>query len=200
VIDTLLYQLSFLEDRPSSGDAGSDEWHTPAPWLRAAEAAFGEAIDLDPCSCAAAQGNVRAARYFTRADDGLRQPWVARTCWLNPPYSNPLPWVQRALAAYDAGAVGQLLVLTNASFDPEWAQLLAARCCVLVSRERIQFLNLPGKSNRYGQAIWYCGPHDARFAAAYAQLAYALRAPSTTYGQREGRAHAATDAVHGSGV
>ncbi|MDP8929537.1 MAG: phage N-6-adenine-methyltransferase [Actinomycetota bacterium] len=62
---------------------GNVEWYTPRPYLDAAVAVMG-AIDLDPASCDLAQRNVRAVRYFTTEDDGLRQDWWGRV-WLNPP-------------------------------------------------------------------------------------------------------------------
>ncbi len=37
---------------------------------------------------------IPADRYFTMADDGLKQPWDGLV-WMNPPYSNPSPWVAR---------------------------------------------------------------------------------------------------------
>src|SRR5512134_1699762 len=53
---------------------GENEWYTPAPYVEAARACLG-AIDLDPASSATAQATVRAARFFTRDDDGLKQEW-----------------------------------------------------------------------------------------------------------------------------
>jgi len=37
---------------------------------------------------------IPAKRYFTMADDGLSQPWNG-LIWMNPPYSNSEPWVDR---------------------------------------------------------------------------------------------------------
>src|SRR5262249_31538221 len=55
----------------------STEWFTPAAYLEAAREVLG-AIDLDPASCPQAQEAVRAAHYFTAADDGLSRPWHGR--------------------------------------------------------------------------------------------------------------------------
>ena len=82
---------------------GENEWYTPAPYVEAARACLG-AIDLDPASSAAAQATVRAARFFTRDEDGLRHEWRGRI-WLNPPYAQPdiVHFVDKLLAEVNAG-------------------------------------------------------------------------------------------------
>lgn len=60
---------------------GTDEWGTPWDMVNA----LGE-FDLDPC---ASVENAKAKRFYTKEDDGLRQPW-GRRIWCNPPYSQPL--------------------------------------------------------------------------------------------------------------
>lgn len=37
---------------------------------------------------------VPCRRFFTEADDGLKQPWRGMI-WMNPPYSNSSPWVRK---------------------------------------------------------------------------------------------------------
>lgn len=38
--------------------------------------------------------HVPADKYYTKQDDGLKQPWSGRV-WLNPPYSLTTPWVHK---------------------------------------------------------------------------------------------------------
>jgi ParB family chromosome partitioning protein len=64
--------------------ASSVEYATPAWLVEPARAVLGGAIDLDPASCALANETVRAARIYTRMDDGLAQPWRG-TVFVNPP-------------------------------------------------------------------------------------------------------------------
>lgn len=53
---------------------GTDEWLTPQPILKA----LGP-FDLDPCAPANRPWDM-ATRHFTRADDGLIQPWGGGWC------------------------------------------------------------------------------------------------------------------------
>jgi phage N-6-adenine-methyltransferase len=67
------------------------EWATPAPLFQILHREF--SFSLDVCATAA---NRKCAAYFTRGQDGLRQPWIG-TCWMNPPYGRAIGlWVRKA--------------------------------------------------------------------------------------------------------
>ena len=78
-----------------SGIHGENEWYTPAKNIEVAREVLGE-IDLDPASHAIAQQTVKATRFFTAADDGLKQLWHGRVLF-NPPYGRGLiaPFVDK---------------------------------------------------------------------------------------------------------
>ncbi|MCG6216245.1 hypothetical protein [Vibrio furnissii] len=61
------------------------EYYTPVDIIDAARECMGS-IDLDPASCAIANQTVRAVRYFTKEDDGMVQPWMAKTLFMNHPF------------------------------------------------------------------------------------------------------------------
>ena len=71
--------------------ADSDERYTPA-WVFEG---LGATFDTDPASPGHNAGDhVPAAVKYTRADNGLEQPWHG-SVWLNPPFSNATPWARR---------------------------------------------------------------------------------------------------------
>lgn len=127
--------------------ADSDAWYTPAPIIHAARAVLGR-IDTDPASSVAAQAVVQASVWYDLCDDGLTQPW-RRSVWLNPPYSNPLPWVKRFVAhCGEPGNAG--IILVNCACSPEWAELLWAHGhAMCLFADRIRFWH-PAKSSGSG--------------------------------------------------
>src|SRR5690349_19840989 len=69
----------------------TDEWATPQDLFDALNAVF--KFTLDPC---ATHENAKCRRYFTRAQDGLKQPWSGRI-FMNPPYGRAIgKWVKKA--------------------------------------------------------------------------------------------------------
>jgi phage N-6-adenine-methyltransferase len=59
----------------------TDEWPTPQSFFDALNAEFH--FTLDAC---ATRRNAKCTRYFTAAQDGLRQDWGAHRVFCNPPY------------------------------------------------------------------------------------------------------------------
>ncbi|HVZ89598.1 MAG TPA: hypothetical protein VHG72_21735 [Polyangia bacterium] len=63
--------------------SATNEHYSPALIVEPARKLLGH-FDLDPASCAKANRVIQAATFFSRKDDGLRQPWFGRV-FLNPP-------------------------------------------------------------------------------------------------------------------
>jgi len=159
-------------------NTGNDEWYTPPEYVHAARDVLG-VIDLDPASSDAANRTVRAARYYTLADDGLAQPWEGRV-WMNPPYSTGLVdrFVGRLLEAYQSKDVPAAVVLTNNATDTRWWQSLARRsssvCCLA---GRIRFRGPDGAvagAGLQGQTIAYLGDDPSTFVERFTEYGVVL--------------------------
>lgn len=100
-------------ERPA--DWTSDDWSTPPEIVQEYAAEFG-GFDVDPCCT---PSTAKAPFFYTKADDGLKQPWAGRV-WINPPYSDPTPWVQRAYEATKQGECDLVVMLLPAATDTGW--------------------------------------------------------------------------------
>jgi hypothetical protein len=69
-----------VKRRAREPNGRGEEWGTPQEYIDAARAVMGD-IDLDPATHHEAQQRVRAETAYTRAEDGLAQPWHGRV-WL----------------------------------------------------------------------------------------------------------------------
>jgi DNA N-6-adenine-methyltransferase (Dam) len=68
----------------------SDDYYTPKWIFDLLNVTF----DLDVACPPQGPMFTPTRHYYTQADDGLSQPWHGRV-WMNPPFSNPLPWVEK---------------------------------------------------------------------------------------------------------
>ena len=159
-------------------DYESDEWYTPQEYIDAAKAVMG-AIDLDPASSEMAQTVVRAGCYLTRFDDGLAQVrWLHQRIWLNPPYSNPAPWIEKLVREHQAGPFcTEAIVLVNNATETTWFQLLLERFPVCLPARRLAFWrhDHANVGARQGQAFFYLGPNGAKFQEIFSQFGPILR-------------------------
>ena len=67
-----------------------DEHYTPSWLFEKLNLQF----DLDVASPTGGVKWIPANKHYTELDDGLNQTWFGRV-WMNPPYSNPKPWIER---------------------------------------------------------------------------------------------------------
>lgn len=150
-----------------------DEWYTPPDVIAAARVALGGHIELDPASCDLAQTVVNAGCYYTRRQDGLKQAWDARTLWLNPPYSDPSPWVDKIITSHERKRVATAIVLVNNATETAWFQHLlfhAPIFCLPAQRMAFWRADHSNVGARQGQAIFYFGEYPQTFARSFAHL------------------------------
>ena len=151
----------------------NNEWYTPPEIIEAARTVLGD-IDLDPASCDMAQRTVQATTYYSKEDDGLAQQWAGRV-WLNPPYSKPLPFIDKLIGSKDVTAA---VVLKRCAASPEWAQKLlgwADRICL--AKKRVWFIDETGvqrKDSNIDNAFFYRGPKPELFTYEFAKYGHVL--------------------------
>lgn len=131
----------------------SDEWYTPAYIIEPLGL-----FDLDPCSPKQPPYQIAATRY-TIDDDGLSMPWEGRV-WLNPPYSNIPPWLERAAKH------GNVIALLHNRMDTKWwyQYIWLAADGVVALTGRIRFLQPDGTkagTPNVGQVLIAYGKENA---------------------------------------
>ena len=102
-------------------DSGDVEYGTPGFITDAARAVMG-GIELDPASALWANESVGAERIFAKADSALCLPWVAKTLWMNHPFSrdgNP-KWIDKLVVEFTAGRVDRAMCITFAATSEAW--------------------------------------------------------------------------------
>jgi phage N-6-adenine-methyltransferase len=170
------YRAAMLDDEHDHHDG--DEWGTPVEIIERVRAFYGGQIDCDPATNLVAQRIVRATRYYTKEQDGLGREWRGKT-FLNGPYSNIAPWVNKLISEYAAGRVTEAICLTHACTDTEWFYLLrSVASAICFTRPRIKFLDVNGQeatgSPTMGQALFYLGPRADEFARAFGSVGYVV--------------------------
>ena len=163
---------------------GHAEYYTPPEIVEMARKIMG-GIDIDPCSNKHAQKYVKAGRYFTEKEDGLKQEWSGNV-WLNPPYvyKEIDKWIDKIIASITFHKVSQAIVLTNNNTDTRWAQkLLSAGNCVCFPSGRVRFWNKKGKNLKgplQGQMIVGLLVNQNQFCHEFAKIGVCC--PAAVYG------------------
>jgi len=150
----------------------NDLWATPPEVIDYIENRFGEIrIDL----CASDECHV-CNEYLDEDCDFLDDSWMAYCgeefnvnvgdlCWINPPYSNPLPFVKQAIKWSEAGyAVAGIL---NNDPSTKWYVELEASAAIImpIIGGRIAFLDDKGDpigSNNKPQLMFYLAPFGSK--------------------------------------
>jgi hypothetical protein len=107
-------------------------------------------IDLDPASHELAQRYIKAKRFYTPEDDGLKQQWHGRV-WLNPPYSQPCVehFTDKLIAEYRAGRVTEAILLTHNFADTAWFQrVIRTSAAICFASGRIDFERVDEQTGR----------------------------------------------------
>lgn len=102
-----------------------DLWATPWDVFWGTEILLGRTFDLDVC---ASPHNTKCKRYITAEQNCLLTDWGESplNVWINPPYSNPLPFIERAIQ--QSQQYGHFVVmLLPADTSVEWFELCVTK-------------------------------------------------------------------------
>lgn len=112
--------------------SATDLWSTPKDFYDKLNEVHH--FTLDVC---ATKENAKCDRYYTKAEDGLSQPW-AGVCWMNPPYGREIKaWMQKAYESSLRGA--KVVCLVPSRTDTAWWHDYAIRGEVTFLRGRLKF-------------------------------------------------------------
>ena len=102
----------------------NDLWRTPPEVFNTLNLEFGFVADM-----ASSHENALCETHFTEEDDSLSFDWAkminalvlgnqTKYVWCNPPYSNPLPWVKKAIESQSNGL--GVVMLLNYDHSVTW--------------------------------------------------------------------------------
>ena len=151
-------------------NSGENEWYTPPEFIESARKVMG-IIDVDPASSEIANKTVKAKKFFTKDDDGLKQKWKGNV-WMNPPYAQPLMshFAEAITYKFQNGEIEQAIVLVNNATETQWWQRMAgAASVVCFPKSRVRFLDPNGNPGAplQGQSILYFGKNGKQFVAEF---------------------------------
>lgn len=123
-------------------------------------AGFAERFGGFTLDAAAAPHNAKCPTFYTRADDGLAQPWTGRV-WCNPPYSDCGAWVRKAWQEWESGRPSLVVMLLPANRVEQawWQDHVEPRRDRPGSPLRVEFLRGRMRFDRPGAVI---GPKGDR--------------------------------------
>jgi DNA (cytosine-5)-methyltransferase 1 len=139
-------------------DRTRDAWATPPILAANLVREFRCTLDV-----AASPSTAKCSRFYTASDDGLSQPWDG-VVWCNPPYSDPSPWVKRAIDEGHRGAVSVLLL--PAMVGVSWFTLMSIAADWWTFDRRIAFVPPAGvvaSSSPLGNVLAVFGVNGGRW-------------------------------------
>lgn len=113
----------------------TDLWETPLDLFEELDAEF--RFTLDVCALPA---NAKCRKFFSPAEDSLKQRWTGM-CWMNPPYGRTIgSWVKKAWESAQGGAT--VVCLLPARTDTRWWHEYVAHASeIRYVRGRLRFGN-----------------------------------------------------------
>lgn len=163
-----------------------DSWRTPPElfipvreWIRMAWPVNDDPrILLDPCTGPGSFAN--AVEEVVLPRDGLAVDWVefgaGGLTWVNPPYSDPEPWIARCVAHGRVPGCHAMALVNVRTSDGWWPSPWPPAVCFLDGR--VKFVSPDGKRHMTSQdpsALMYFGKYAALFEHVFTPLGRVVR-------------------------
>lgn len=159
----------------------SQDWQTPANYVKAIKDFFEGEIDLDPCSNGYSIVGART-EYRLPEIDGLRAGWNFRRIYVNPPYgadrmrgTRITHWIEKCAHANEKYGAEVLALVPVATNTMHWKRHIwpVARAVCFLYDTRLKFL-VNGKDGGKGApmscAMVYWGEHLGGFKNAFSSF------------------------------
>lgn len=138
-----------------------DCWNTPKEIVNDVLLFFDNNLDLDPCSDSKENPNVPANTIYTEETDGLSHPWIARSVFMNHPYSESKKWIPYAAHQYECGNAKELVLLVKLDVSTKWWNSIAKYPWIAVNK-RLKF-GTSSSAAPFQSAIVYLGKDVGTF-------------------------------------
>jgi site-specific DNA-methyltransferase (adenine-specific) len=115
------------------------DWGTPPELFERWNRQYGP-FDLDPCT--SPDNPLGTPHFYTKEDDGLKQPWFGRV-YCNPPYGRDIgDWLTKAINETADGNAKLVVMLLPARTGPKWFHKYVLPCAwrIVFLQGRITFV------------------------------------------------------------
>lgn len=162
--------LGFTIKNPLGDRNATPEWYTPPNFIEMTRNCLG-GIDLDPASNDYAQSWIKANVFYTKEQDGLKQPWFGRV-WCNPPYGSPKvrlfarTFLEYAIECYQNKTICSGILLLNRTGAKWYKKCVSQVSAICEVEKRIAFIDERGvkqNSPRYYNDFLYLGKDTGKF-------------------------------------
>lgn len=141
----------------------NDTWSTPPEIFHALDQEFGFGFDV-----CAEHSTAKCPEYWTIEDDALSKDWAkeakgvfGKWLWINPPYSSPTRWIEKAIEAQLNGVGSVMLIMCDPSV--KWFSLAASMASEIrfITNGRLAFYKdgIKATGNNKGSLIFVFDPH-----------------------------------------
>jgi DNA N-6-adenine-methyltransferase Dam len=93
------------------------------------------------CDVCATEGKALCSDFILKSKDGLKVPWYG-VVWMNPPYSNLIPWCRKAYEYALAG--GTVIALLPVFTDAPWFHVWVSHGKITLLRGKLSYIGRPG--------------------------------------------------------